>query len=958
MKKLSKRLRAIVLLIAAAMVFVFSPITNAREQQESSEACDGILRSYTCQALDSALDFIGGFYESVVERNLVVNPELFSSNYDGSTGHALREAWRTFRNLANLILLIGLILIILSQITGIGISSYGIKKGLPKLLMAVLLVNLSYIICQGCIDLANILGATIGDFFEELLSKAVPSNIQLDLGGTYLRALIAGLGTIVIIKQKALITKVLIGALLFLFIILLAMFTLYVILAIRQSLCILLVITSPIAFVCALIPGTKKVFDFWFDTMKAVLFAYPVCSTIVYGGAMAGAIVYASWEASGASTSLFRSLGFLLISVIPYFFVPKIIMKGLSFMESTVMQLRNFANKKGRGLLEGSLLMQSLRTQDKRMREINRSGQKIVKNADGTRSLASRFGYKGYEGTHFNESATSGPFRKTRNFMARTANRITGSRLARGETAFGDYLQRNYRNVHGNAAKSAFSAMNKMGRYRLKPDKSTWLEYDQKGNLVKRENKGKVTSFYTKSGKAVDQSTIGGKMRVAFHNAIGARFMNSQFKALGAKYRTHSKDDAGNIIGYQSAEDKDGVVRDSNGNEVAKETDFNGYLQEAQKAAGTTERKAYSDRLKTGMSSGVQTKANDLNRLINQRDIPKALATLSSLLDEGEAGRDALEAIIDNSYPDVSANLKEFVDEISSGELNKIKKKNPQLWNKIDKIRHTDEARMAGGTLSIVSQKDKEASEQMTSEQMYGMSAKQFSEMDHNSQNKLSQQLITIIENNSADAANNPEIIAAVTMAEGALYDPNIRSALSSETLANLEQIAELRHDAVENGYNAAAATDSSNIRTTINTGAFGAMNISDPNFAQNFSSAMCAAFVGGTHANDFSDAIQNGDTVRMESIMRSIDKELDTIMNQGGLVDTNQRAAQRNAIMLRVIRDMSAGSVTGNTASGGLFTADANAAVSAGGPQAKAIKRARDAETMLEQRYARRMAS
>ena len=38
--------------------------------------------------------------------------------------------------------------------------------------------------------------------------------------------------------------------------------------------------------------------------------------------------------------------------------------------------------------------------------------------------------------------------------------------------------------------------------------------------------------------------------------------------------------------------------------------------------------------------------------------------------------------------------------------------------------------------------------------------------------------------------------------------------------------------------------------------------------------------------------------------------------------------------------------------------TADANAAVSAGGPQADAIKRARDAETMLEQRYARRMAS
>ena len=48
--------------------------------------------------------------------------------------------------------------IIISQLTGFGISNYGIKKMLPRLIIAAILVNLSIYICQIAVDLSNILG--------------------------------------------------------------------------------------------------------------------------------------------------------------------------------------------------------------------------------------------------------------------------------------------------------------------------------------------------------------------------------------------------------------------------------------------------------------------------------------------------------------------------------------------------------------------------------------------------------------------------------------------------------------------------------------------------------------------------------------------------------------------------------------------------------------------------------
>ncbi len=54
-----------------------------------------------------------------------------------------------------------LVIVILSQVTGMYLSNYGIKKVLPRLIITIILVNLSYIACIIMVDLSNVVGVQV-----------------------------------------------------------------------------------------------------------------------------------------------------------------------------------------------------------------------------------------------------------------------------------------------------------------------------------------------------------------------------------------------------------------------------------------------------------------------------------------------------------------------------------------------------------------------------------------------------------------------------------------------------------------------------------------------------------------------------------------------------------------------------------------------------------------------------
>jgi len=76
------------------------------------------------------------------------------------------KTWSSFRDIANVFFVIILSIIIFSQVSGVGISNYGIKKMLPKIIVFAILVNISWYISVIMIDISNIVGHSLFEWLS------------------------------------------------------------------------------------------------------------------------------------------------------------------------------------------------------------------------------------------------------------------------------------------------------------------------------------------------------------------------------------------------------------------------------------------------------------------------------------------------------------------------------------------------------------------------------------------------------------------------------------------------------------------------------------------------------------------------------------------------------------------------------------------------------------------------
>ena len=88
-----------------------------------------------CPIIERAAVISDKAFETLADNFLRTDPQLF----DDKSG--TRIAWEISRNLANIMFIIAFLIIIISQVTSYGISNYGIKKMLPRLIVAALAVN-------------------------------------------------------------------------------------------------------------------------------------------------------------------------------------------------------------------------------------------------------------------------------------------------------------------------------------------------------------------------------------------------------------------------------------------------------------------------------------------------------------------------------------------------------------------------------------------------------------------------------------------------------------------------------------------------------------------------------------------------------------------------------------------------------------------------------------------------
>lgn len=252
------------------------------------------------------------------------------------------DAWQVMRNFANVGFVIFFLIIIFSQITNIGISNYGLKKLFPRLIIAAILVNLSFYICQIAVDLSNITGGSLKSLMESLAGyqTGLPGSASGSKVGEVLSgaALLGG----VVIGGAALIA----GGIGILMPVLLAAFLAVIvtlgILAIRQVMIILLAVIAPLAFLAMLLPNTESLYKKWRKMFVGLLVVYPMIALLFGASALASSIIV---NVGAETKDAMKIIMSILITFVPLALTPTLLKGSLNSIPMLGKMAEKLASK-------------------------------------------------------------------------------------------------------------------------------------------------------------------------------------------------------------------------------------------------------------------------------------------------------------------------------------------------------------------------------------------------------------------------------------------------------------------------------------------------------------------------------------------------------------------------------------------------------------------------------------
>lgn len=237
-------------------------------------------------------------------------------------------AWRTMRDIANISFTIILMIVVISYITGLGLNMYSIKKILPKLIVSIILVNLSYYVCQIAVDLSNIVGASVRSLFQAVESNVSGTGNPFDFGAIISTAVAVVLGTTAIagaadnMAYKPIIIGFLISIVLTLLVTMMAMM-------VRQALIIILIVLSPIAFVSMILPNTQSFYNLWKKLFISMLMVFPIIGVLFGASKLAASLINLSSSTGGLGAPILGIMS-AAINVLPLIAAPGLIKSAVA----------------------------------------------------------------------------------------------------------------------------------------------------------------------------------------------------------------------------------------------------------------------------------------------------------------------------------------------------------------------------------------------------------------------------------------------------------------------------------------------------------------------------------------------------------------------------------------------------------------------------------------------------
>jgi len=318
--------------------------TTTADKPVVGTKCDnGSVSWITCPFIDNATGAITSLADGVLQ------PLLRVKAINRESTPELYGMWKNMVMLAETMFLLVFLVIIFATITQQDIGffdQYTIKKVMPRLVIAAILVQVSFLIVGFMVDVGNVMGAGI----ETLLKSAVPSQSQESIGHVFSHLVAGGLATMVIIaKIMGVASWMAIGPILAS--LALSLLVVFLVLGLRFLLIAVLIVISPLAMVAWVLPNTRHWAKDWMELMMRLIMMYPIIIGVISIAGLVNSIL-----PDGASTadsfgaSLAGSLIKPIVVLAAFLIIPitfKLAGKGLT----TAYAFMNGHAERGKGTL-------------------------------------------------------------------------------------------------------------------------------------------------------------------------------------------------------------------------------------------------------------------------------------------------------------------------------------------------------------------------------------------------------------------------------------------------------------------------------------------------------------------------------------------------------------------------------------------------------------------------------
>jgi hypothetical protein len=308
--------------------------TNQADNSCEAKAAElGWIMCPVVKLIDGALNWVDTQIQALLE--------IDKTSY---TDNNLHSAWGQIRNIAYIILIPIMLVMVIGTALGFSfIDAYTVKRALPRMVIAIIFIALSWEVTTFLIGFSNVVGGGVIGILTAPF-KSSPPIAQLTLSELYQGNILTG-----IITGAAFVPAVIIFLWLFGGTLLLFAGLAFIVLLLRQLFIIALVLVAPLAILAWIFPGNDKIWKDWWSAFSKLLVMFPLIMAIIAVGRIFAFIIHNQGAGgAGLQGAIINPLAILAVWILPYAFIPF----TFKFAGGVFANLSGMVNDRSKGMFD------------------------------------------------------------------------------------------------------------------------------------------------------------------------------------------------------------------------------------------------------------------------------------------------------------------------------------------------------------------------------------------------------------------------------------------------------------------------------------------------------------------------------------------------------------------------------------------------------------------------------